>query len=435
MMDCYPEGFCILYIDNSNIFINAQKHSASEKNFLDKIQDFRCRINIGKLKEIACKDKKLVKGDLYGSEPPPVDKVWRSIRNKEIKVHTSKKSFGMKEKETDTRIAADATEDLIELKSIGTPRTFIIFSGDRDMLPVVEKAQKHGWHVHVWSFKIALSKSGILREANLNKCVKIFYIDDYFKELCFYENEWKIAIPRERSLVLTFDDPLTTDGSLENTEMLKKIEKMIDTSSQLFQLPTQYRLLQDPKSLVLVVAADENTNTFERKFRYDFNVQVWSKMEELKIQVEGCNKVTTAINFFQNWDQNDYEIFEVDDTDVAEEKDLTPEELADFCPVKPKAKKTHRKYSEFCKNSYWCYKGRQCAYSHKKEEMEFFKEHPSMEPSQRRAYKLKLCFKEKCTYKNNSYLCPYAHNVQEARCIRCQTIGLHWSDECALPTC
>jgi hypothetical protein len=304
------------------------------------------------------------------------------------------------------------------------------------MLPVVEKAEKYGWHVHIWSFRKALSQSGIVREAKLNKCVKIFYIDDYFKDLCFYENEWKKAIPMERSIILTFDRPLTT--GTKNTLNMKNIQNVIDISSQLFQLPTQY-VLKDPNTLALVVAAEENANKSEQKFRYEFNDQVWKKVDELKRQLDGCINVCTALSFKQKCDLRDYDFFDTESPD-SDTRDLTTEECSDFQVKKRKEKKVHKKYSDFCIKSYWCPKGSRCSYNHKKEEKEFFKTHPNMEPNNYRSrpYKLRPCIyqiDDKCKYKDKSYLCPYAHNVQEARCTRCQEIGVHWSYECPLPSC
>jgi len=60
---------CVVFIDNSNIFIEGQKYYARHLN-LRVPQDPRCRIDIGNLLDLAVDGKTLCYGKLYGSEPP-----------------------------------------------------------------------------------------------------------------------------------------------------------------------------------------------------------------------------------------------------------------------------------------------------------------------------------------------------------------------------
>lgn len=197
------ENVALVFIDNSNIFINTQQHSARIKEYLPNVQDSCRRIDYRKLLNVACEGKILLAGKLYGSEPPPLKKVWDAIRRSEIEVHTSKKSFLSKEKATDTALIADAVELIIELKNADLDQHFILFSGDRDMLPVVLKAIRHGWNVQVWAYRNSIAKD-FEREKRKSDKIEIFYMDDYFDAVTFsepYLDDQKI--PRERSLVLT----------------------------------------------------------------------------------------------------------------------------------------------------------------------------------------------------------------------------------------
>ncbi len=63
----------LLYIDNSNIFESARKHSARKKGYLSGVIDVACRIDIGKLLTKALGNRVLLFGKLYGSEPPALD--------------------------------------------------------------------------------------------------------------------------------------------------------------------------------------------------------------------------------------------------------------------------------------------------------------------------------------------------------------------------
>lgn len=109
-----------------------------------------------------------------------------------------------KEKEVDGRLIADAVEDIVEQKErAGENRTVILFSGDRDLIPVVEKATKHGYSVEIWSFEGSMNND-VIRKAKSNpEKISIFYMETIFKEVSFTERDWEERIPPERSLVAT----------------------------------------------------------------------------------------------------------------------------------------------------------------------------------------------------------------------------------------
>lgn len=85
-------------------------------------------------------------------------------------------------------------------------KTVILFSGDRDLLCVAEKAFYHGYRVEIWSFKSAINKT-VLREAEKNKQgeIQVNFIDEIFDRITFNCMYWGNArIPRERSLIATY---------------------------------------------------------------------------------------------------------------------------------------------------------------------------------------------------------------------------------------
>lgn len=97
----------MVYIDNSNIFISTQKHSARKKKFFDGVSDSNCRIDVGKLVNEAKCGRDIIHGKLYGSEPPVLDTVWKAIREKKIQVNVLSKKDTQNRKHTklkDTRI-------------------------------------------------------------------------------------------------------------------------------------------------------------------------------------------------------------------------------------------------------------------------------------------------------------------------------------------
>lgn len=102
----------------------------------------------------------------------------------------------------------------------------------------------------------------------------------------------------------------------------------------------------------------------------------------------------------------------------------------DFTPILTKSKPKRNIYSDPCKHKFWCANGRFCLYKHEYQEIEFFKLYPN--PKRRYVYKTKLCYAKRCKYFDKPYLCPYAHNLEESRCICCRGLGngKHWMDQC-----
>lgn len=128
-------GKVLVYLDNSNIFINAQECSAKKKGFVIT-QDPRCRVDMGKLFALAQNNRIVLQARLYGSEPPALDTVWDSIRKKHIHVSVSaRSSWNDREKEIDTNLTADAVEDIIMYKRFADHNNsaIVIFSGDKDV--------------------------------------------------------------------------------------------------------------------------------------------------------------------------------------------------------------------------------------------------------------------------------------------------------------
>lgn len=145
-----------IFVDDSNLWIEAKKLQGRRKGFKTS-EDHRLRIDVGKLADIIAGDRP-AQGFLYGSEPPPVDTVWKKIRSKGWKVDTRHRStITGKEKEVDTILVADVTEIAIETP-VDERTTIVIVSGDADVIPALDKViKREQWkiEVYMWSHAIA----------------------------------------------------------------------------------------------------------------------------------------------------------------------------------------------------------------------------------------------------------------------------------------
>lgn len=201
------KGVALVYIDNSNIFINTQLHSAKVRKLRSGFKhDKLCRIDVGRLVANATTEYGATYAKLYGSEPPKLDTVWKSIREKKIMVKTHKRSgWTNKEKQIDTHLVADAVDDLNKCKTDNGNEngTIILFTGDKDVLPVIQKAIENSWRTEIWSYKISLAND-IDRIGRCNpERVRVVLMDDMFDKYTFRQTRWVLPyIPADRTLIL-----------------------------------------------------------------------------------------------------------------------------------------------------------------------------------------------------------------------------------------
>lgn len=144
------------YVDNSNVFIEAQRASAVEKQMaLDirdsierRIFDYSYKLDYGKLYEYLCGDgSEIGCAKLWGS-PPPSDSFWKMVERKGFEVKTYEKSISGKEKKVDVAIAHQITKDAYTKIDRATSE-IVLVAGDKDYVPLVEDLKSEGFNVTV----------------------------------------------------------------------------------------------------------------------------------------------------------------------------------------------------------------------------------------------------------------------------------------------
>jgi uncharacterized LabA/DUF88 family protein len=156
-------GGVLIYIDNSNIWINTRDFSAKKLKFVNGIsQDPRTRIDIDGMMSLAADGREPIRAVLYGSEPPPIQEFWNNVKNSKfckVDVQVSKRSgFNQKEKEVDQSINLDIGEDIvIHREHTKYNGTVILFTGDGGMINAVRKAVHYNWNVEIWSYRNSIS--------------------------------------------------------------------------------------------------------------------------------------------------------------------------------------------------------------------------------------------------------------------------------------
>jgi uncharacterized LabA/DUF88 family protein len=146
-----------LYVDNSNVWIEgmhvaavANGHAPTIWDALEnRICDYAWKMDFGKLYQFAGGDQKDVgRAVLYGSRPPVNDSLWSIAKSRGFEVVVYDRNIQNREKKVDTSIAADMIADSYELMKPDTDEVTLV-SGDRDLVPAVEKLRRRGFKVDV----------------------------------------------------------------------------------------------------------------------------------------------------------------------------------------------------------------------------------------------------------------------------------------------
>lgn len=213
---------CLFFIDDSNIWIEAQKFAAKANTHMPKLtdsdQDPRLRIDIGRLVTTLLRvnggtdasgrsNKHRIQSTsfYYGSKPPPSDSVWEAMEKNHFETKIYDRAASGREKEVDGSMGADISGiaadlsaradmelqfqiDSYEYRNRIDRTTFICITGDRDMMPAILKALNSGICVELWAWKHGISKDYVKLEATGGPGASLFsvhYLDGVFSEIFF----------------------------------------------------------------------------------------------------------------------------------------------------------------------------------------------------------------------------------------------------------
>ena len=186
------------------MWIKAKKLYGRQKGFKSD-QDHRVRIDMGKLADVLAGGREEVKGKLYGSEPPPIDTVWKKIRERGWEVLTSQRSqLTGKEKQVDTKLVTDVIS-LACKTPIHERTTIILVTGDANVIPAIEGVLgEERWKIEVYMWANSISNQ--LRKfahAHSDR-VKVFDLDRYLDQVTFTNIKFTFSNPNVRSMVCAY---------------------------------------------------------------------------------------------------------------------------------------------------------------------------------------------------------------------------------------
>ena len=436
-----PENVWI-FVDDSNIWIEAMKLASKEKKFKTS-HDHRIRIDIGQLTNAVASGRTVSQGFLYGSEPPPIDTVWEKIQERGWKVETKKKHpITGKEKKVDTQLVADITE-----RACNTPEhersTIIIIAGDADVMPAIDKVLKNkGWNVEVYMWKAAMASE--LKKLNeLNAPVKVGYLDDHLFSITFTNMRFK---PTGKHHLSATDKANSLVLKIKGLAFKKRVptKSWCEQLENLAQWPFQYYWFKE--------RSGQETDDLLINFRSDMQAGEID-IKQLINDIEQC-KDTNAIPFVERvetylqYEQRKSELFHQYEFEVMgrysikdcydgmdiDRLSVYSDESDSWQIVNYRLKlRKHQRYSEKCLYSFNCRFGSRCQFQHTEKEKQYFKQHQGRGNPVR---KVKPCqFYENSKCRKSAEECQWAHGEEDAWCLMCCTQG-HFTgtEKCAKET-
>lgn len=140
----------LVYIDNSNLWIEGMHVSAVKKRMAvdiwdaqeNHICDREWSYDFGKMLFFAGGEKiNIKKARLFGSRPPQNDTLWQLAERNGFEVVVYDRNIRNKEKKVDTDIATTIMEDSYEIVIPGQDE-IVLCAGDTDYVPVIDKLVK-----------------------------------------------------------------------------------------------------------------------------------------------------------------------------------------------------------------------------------------------------------------------------------------------------
>ncbi|KAI8712930.1 hypothetical protein NCS52_01392700 [Fusarium sp. LHS14.1] len=407
-----------IYIDNSNVWIQGQRTSAEKKRLQEKL-DPTWRFDAWELKNVLTQNCGLPADedvhaivDLYGSTPPEVDATWKAIKSCDVRVHTFRRSSWTKhEKEVDAEIIAASVSDAADLEHGGVSSTFIIVSGDKDLIRAVLRIAGREFQVHVWSWRNGISAAYTHPKDECRRLmdrglIEVHYLDEFMGKFGFCEQVFdpqKSSIPHNSIVIL---EPST------GRDFIDQVLENLRLSYRLHYLQRQ-GVSEKDLVIILICELDHETHTKifqemrEELKRYNLTAMTYFEYNNASRPPNPKGKSISPNPYDPLRGKND------GFTDVNRSQKKKNKQM--------KAKQQKLVYNR-CNWRLYCEHGTRCKYGHSIEETAAF------EAGQfRKAKRYKFCSNGKDCFRQN---CNFAHTRDQFFCPTCDKTGDHLMEDC-----
>lgn len=456
-MSSEPTKTCIFFMDNSNIWIRAQKLAASGNGNMPRLiggdTDPRLRIRIGKLVDMLRNDRFQGPSFIYGSGLRPDSSVLEEYSKFNFQSKIYDRYHGA-EKEVDTSMAADLGYEAAKLTFEAKPwnvrqqkanTTFVITTGDRDMLPPIKKVLDCGIRVELWAWKSGTS-SDYLKLQSQNPLLSVRYLDCLFEEISFMNfhstrdvdefdpgktiilccsdrmrrEDLESSICKQLvefrylfyiTISKTGEDIIVEFPGIESIEgMIVKVRDLYKDILTVLSWPEYTSHLKEKPPAML-----EDSNRYAPLVDGDGRRSTGNEAKEGHEPVESKAKSHSSASHWGNG--------EVQRLNDANKEDDGPWQIVNRSDPKA-ARRRNTRQSLPCAEGIRCPKRGDCGSLHSDQERKLFQKYPDRDF---RWWKTQECQFKRCN--NSGRECGYAHGREEAWCTRCRCEG-HFPTEC-----
>ncbi|KAM5381124.1 hypothetical protein ACJZ2D_003040 [Fusarium nematophilum] len=401
-MSSEPTETCMFFVDDSNIWIEAQKFSASGNSHMPKLtgrdRDPRLRINIGKLVSTLSGHRNQGPSFLYGSRPPPNDSVWNAFKNHQFKTSIfDRNKHDNKEKEVDNAMATGIATAYLALDS-SEPGLSVQYLDS-----VFDK-------IYFTNF-LSTRKTGMVQPSQTIVLCEFAEAGEYKKlELSVGRQLVRLGhlfyITRTKAETEMFVEFPDIQGASGLDSILLKVREMFKGTLTVRSWP-ESRFSKEPPTMLefsnmYAPLKDDGSTAKEERQPVDRKAKPSSTTEP-----EGGHGEIEATQSLNDPDPD------------GDNDGWTPVTRSN--PTKGHHRAIRREQP--CPHGIRCEKRGECGYVHTDEERRLFQGKPRQNF---RLWKTAMCNKPYC---RDGKRCAFAHSQDEAWCLRCHVEG-HFIDEC-----
>jgi hypothetical protein len=152
-----------IFVDNSNVFIEGQRAAAKAEGSEDMGKLYR--LDFGKLFAFLTSAgskaffaiEEEVYPKLYGSEPPPLDSIWKILEEMGVGLKVFKKNPRGIEKRVDAALILDFGKLIYKLQT-KPDGELVIVAGDADYYDLIGEGKQTGWKVRIACWRHATAQ-------------------------------------------------------------------------------------------------------------------------------------------------------------------------------------------------------------------------------------------------------------------------------------
>jgi len=442
----FHPGSCFVFVDNSNTWAEGKK-ALAEKHGFESREDCRFRLCGDMMLDVfgasrTVQDRQVQHAALYGSyahsDEGQYDGGWKQLESTGFQVVRYQRStWSHKEKQVDSQMVADITALACEIDALGQAEncTFIVVSGDGDLLPAIERALQRGIKVEVWSWQRCCSNK--LRRLHETGRAEFIPLDNHVDEIGFVDEVWNT----KRWRVEDFADSSVVVKGVDAGDIA-------DTCRAGLKCEWWYSMMADDSDDVVIILRPSTVNKEQwldllctKLFADNDSAKVCrypeyasNDAQQPMLRTESALSRSESTLRAASLSGNRWGVLglEGSDTESDSEDESDDDELSHtstpVCDDQEFQSSWRKPIKQAptrpdCRHGYRCARGSTCSFVHTDDQKAFFEKHGGHCP---RGYKLKQCSHApsgRCKFSATPEWCLYAHGETDAYCMSCQCTG------------